>query len=76
MPWECRKFNYDDYYNELKPEGSHYLICSNCGHVHVRYVYNVWTNTITACKYGSGLPEVPVFCSQCGEKMLENEIMR
>ena len=68
MPWECRKYNWDDY-SLLTPEDSHYLICSNCGHKHIRYTYSVWTNTITACTLDSGKPKVPVFCSQCGKNM-------
>ena len=72
MPWKCRKFDWDEY-SLLKPEDSHYLICSNCGHIHMRYSYNVWTNTLSACSYLGKYPAVPVFCSQCGEKMLDDK---
>ena len=69
LKWICKKYDWD---NEATPpnlEDSHYLECSNCGHLHPIYKYNVWTNTLSLCTAFGDKVKIPNYCSNCGKEM-------
>lgn len=71
MPWLGRKYNWDNDGTPPKIEDSHYLKCSECGHLHPIYTYSVWTNRLTLCSVYDTKLKIPKFCSNCGKLMLE-----